>query len=427
MINKKGFQFLIGYDAKIEGVKNQIHRYAKNVDGIGEINMFVVLGQLGESTDDFLKELDSINEVFIPANANWAIVYSIKDHNEMAAILYDNLKIDGDEFSEITKSKLYGHFSWINSDLRSLIETKESKKDIKCQIYAKPDQIKILDLIYEEEEGMAGQDLIAEFWRGFPELKKIMLHAYLIQASQTKKAGSIYSDVKRRVGENRSTFDIHVDTLEKANILENGGSCYLRPDTSAFDTVAQFVSDSYHIDQKIGEISGTRFLNLAFDGRQGSMKEFAEAIRADLLSRVPYIRCIEIKKNPYIYEFFLPGKWFTLVACKTSSSPIGEGIVALLDGHRSRINSWLVMKSAFALVIGSEFSGDSVEMAEVKNVSLLNSANYLKLSHFLSNLNDEQREATSDFLPYIFAFSSGINQIDEGIRIVQGKLEGKND
>jgi hypothetical protein len=343
------------------------------------------------------------------------------DH-EIQSILketYPTGRMFSPDDNEIAEESIQHFREMIEKNYKHTLSSKEISFSLKCFSDIEKSKISTERL----EATMSVNQLVGELWQNDSHLRAIMLHAYLLRAAVSKEEVSVYTDIKHRVGEKPAQFQVYVQMLENAKILAPGGTCKLLSDNGAFAAVEEYVKKSYYIDQPIGDLDGASFLNISYDGRSGQSRAFGDAIKNTLLKHLPRLRCIGIKHQPYIFELFHPGKWLMVFACSSSTNPLKDSIVTQARGHTDKIYKSFVMRSSLPIVVGPTFSPDAISMAEATNVYLVDAGNFMFFSNFLSSLLPQEKNAIYDYLPLVFARSSGLVKMNENVEFVKRILE----
>ena len=424
MINDQDVvRLLISYSGSrvsLRSAREDVH-YPEHRVGLGDRNLRVYY--IFDEPEISPELLQRICERQLTSSDGWATIYPESIHEQVVQAVADAFREDDQEIDiEGGRSDEENRF-WtelLDKNLPGL--TGRTDLSLNYTLWsitpAQPDGTL-------EEETVAIEQFVNKFWNRDPALKSILLHAYLLEQQPEPRKIPMFSQLKRRVAAKPSQLEAHIATLEHAEILELGGSCFLRSDNGASQAVEQLVMREYEIDQDLDGMKGAEFLRISFDGRRAPAKRFAETIKGTLLKNLPYLRCIDLSSKPYTFELFLPGKWFAVFLCKTSSGSLGEQFVALAQAQKDKLNSWLVMRSAFAVACGPAFSAGATSLAQTINVDLIEAVSFLKLSKYLSSLENETRAAVHDYFPLIFSLSSGLVPMGRAITTVQEAMEGK--
>jgi hypothetical protein len=424
-------QLLVGYSTSVDISASGVQKYGKRAKEFGEVTVLILFGSVAESKDKLTAELATLKEVFLPRQASWVLLYPDSEHDAVMDLVEDGLRIS--EWQTVKNLESESLAFWERAlaiGLSSLLEGQLDADHVRFSSWltasseAEKETVPIVSEV--EEETMTIEPLVTQFWNRDPTLKSILLHTYLLQQQPESTQTAMFSQLKRRVSGKPAEIGAHISILESTEIMELGGSCFLRRDNGAYQAVEHLVVQEYEIDQDLDGMTGAEFLSISYDGRQAQAKRFTGAVKGTLVKNLPYLRCMDLSSTPYTFEIFLPGKWFAVFLCKTSSSLLKEQFVALAQAHKESLNRWLVMKSAFAVSCGPAFTTGATSLAQMINVNLIEAADFLKLAKYLSSLGEESHAAVHDYFPLVLSLSSGLVQMEKAIATVREAMEEKS-
>lgn len=417
-MSQSQIQMLISYDVKELG-KSEVKSYVKKVGKYGSAKVVVIIGEYRKIKTKLHEELVALRDVYMPQKYNWVILFPASEEVQILNYMKECLPdIDWQTVALYEKDDLSFWQEIMRADLSGVISMDLSSLHGQLRVqYIKENQV---DGIKEDQ---MNDELVTQIWNKDHVLRSILLHSYLIQQSDDYTTELRYSYLKNRVGLASADYDARLRLLQTMGVLEKGDGVTLS--VSAFSEVENLVQRDYLIGQYVSDLKGAEFLNISFDGRQRQSKSFYLSVRNSLVKNLIYIREIELDNNPYVFEVFLPGKWFGIFVVKSSSSHINEQIISLALAFKEQMNKWLVMKSNFAVVVGSVFSKKSIELAERLNISLIESSGYLKINNALSALTHDKSILAHDYIPLLFSNNSGLLNTDLVILNFLNAMEDK--